>query len=90
MTWFGLGSAAWGVLLIVFVVLWLRRRRRRQRQGLEEDDGGAELGSGGGGGLFGLFGRGDYLCDECRYDYGAACTRPERPNARKCPEYRKR
>ena len=21
------------------------------------------------------------LCDNCRYDYGDACTRPERPNA---------
>ncbi|MCB1196455.1 hypothetical protein KDK77_09740 [bacterium] len=30
------------------------------------------------------------LCDTCKYDYGDACTRPERPNARKCPDYKKR
>jgi hypothetical protein len=27
------------------------------------------------------------LCDTCKYDYGAACTRPERPNATRCPDY---
>ena len=30
------------------------------------------------------------LCDTCKYDYGAACTRPERPNATVCPDYRRR
>lgn len=30
-----------------------------------------------------------FLCDSCRYDYGDACTRPERPNARRCPDYKK-
>lgn len=27
------------------------------------------------------------LCDRCKYDYGNVCTRPERPNARKCPDF---
>lgn len=31
-----------------------------------------------------------YLCDSCRYDYGGACTRPERPNAVVCPDYKKK
>ena len=31
-----------------------------------------------------------FLCDTCRYDYGTACSRPERPNARECPDYKKR
>jgi len=30
------------------------------------------------------------LCDTCKYDYGTACTRPERPNARRCPDYKHR
>lgn len=30
------------------------------------------------------------LCDDCRYDYGDACSRPERPNARRCPDYKRR
>lgn len=30
------------------------------------------------------------LCDTCKYDYGNVCTRPERPNARKCPDYKRR
>lgn len=39
-------------------------------------------------GLLGL--RGTPLCDTCKYDYGAVCTRPERPNALRCPDYRAR
>ena len=35
-------------------------------------------------------GLGGILCDTCKYDYGTACTRPERPNATVCPGYRKR
>lgn len=31
-----------------------------------------------------------YLCDTCRYDYGTACSRPERPNAVQCPDYKPR
>ena len=27
------------------------------------------------------------LCDICRYDYGDACRRPERPNATQCDDY---
>ena len=27
------------------------------------------------------------LCDTCKYDYGAACRRPERPNATQCEDY---
>ena len=30
------------------------------------------------------------LCDTCKYDYGDACTRPERPNAMRCPDYKRR
>ena len=30
------------------------------------------------------------LCDTCKWDYGDACRRPERPNARRCPDYRRR
>lgn len=35
-------------------------------------------------------GRSEFLCDTCKYDYGSACTRPERPNARRCPDYRRK
>lgn len=38
--------------------------------------------------LFG--GSGSPLCDTCRYDYGDACSRPERPNALRCPDYKAR
>lgn len=31
-----------------------------------------------------------YLCDSCKYDYPSACRRPERPNALKCPDYKKK
>ncbi len=31
----------------------------------------------------------EFLCDSCKYDYGNACNRPERPNARRCPDYRR-
>ena len=31
-----------------------------------------------------------YLCDKCRWDYGDACNRPERPNALSCPDYKRR
>ncbi len=27
------------------------------------------------------------LCDNCKYDYGDVCTRPERPNATRCEGY---
>lgn len=30
------------------------------------------------------------LCDSCRFDYGDVCKRRERPNARVCPDYRRR
>jgi len=39
--------------------------------------------------LFALEGSG-YLCDRCRWDYGDACRRPERPNAKTCPDYERR
>jgi hypothetical protein len=32
----------------------------------------------------------EFLCDTCLYDYGSACRRPERPNARKCPDYKRK
>ena len=31
-----------------------------------------------------------YLCDSCKWDYGNACSRPERPNALVCSDYKKR
>jgi len=31
----------------------------------------------------------EFLCDTCRYDYGSACVRPERPNAMECEDYKK-
>lgn len=31
-----------------------------------------------------------YLCDTCKWDYGNACKRPERPNAISCPDYKKK
>jgi hypothetical protein len=33
-------------------------------------------------------GASEFLCDTCRYDHGGACRRPERPNARRCPDFR--
>ena len=35
-------------------------------------------------------GGGRPLCDTCKYDYGDACVRKERPNALRCSDYRKR
>lgn len=35
----------------------------------------------------GGWGRSEFLCDTCTFDYGNACTRPERPNATRCPDY---
>ena len=32
----------------------------------------------------------EFLCDTCRYNYGSACTRRERPNAVTCPDYKRR
>ena len=29
-----------------------------------------------------------FLCDSCKYDHPSSCSRPERPNAKRCPEYR--
>lgn len=31
-----------------------------------------------------------YLCDTCKWDYGNACKRRERPNALVCPDYKKK
>ena len=30
------------------------------------------------------------LCDRCKFDYGDVCRRPERPNALKCPDFKRR
>ncbi len=32
-------------------------------------------------------GESDFLCDTCKYDHGQACSRHERPNARRCADY---
>ncbi|HEY8418125.1 MAG TPA: hypothetical protein VIK93_08855 [Limnochordales bacterium] len=37
-----------------------------------------------------VFGGSRFLCDSCKYNYGHACWRPERPNATRCPDYRRR
>ena len=37
-----------------------------------------------------LFTGGAPLCDSCKYDYGNVCTRPERPNAQTCPDYKRK
>jgi hypothetical protein len=37
-----------------------------------------------------IFGPSDFLCDTCRYDWGTACRRPERPNAKQCDDYEPR
>ena len=37
-----------------------------------------------------LFGMGGFLCDTCKYDYRSACNNPDRPNATRCREYRRR
>lgn len=31
-----------------------------------------------------------FLCDSCKYNWREACTRPERPNATNCPDYKPR
>ena len=31
-----------------------------------------------------------FLCDTCKYNWGNACMRKERPNAKVCPEYKKK
>jgi hypothetical protein len=35
-------------------------------------------------------GPGAPLCDRCKWDYGDVCKRPERPNARRCPDFHER
>jgi hypothetical protein len=35
-------------------------------------------------------GPGAPLCDRCKWDYGDVCKRPERPNARRCPDFEQR
>ncbi|MEL6429649.1 MAG: hypothetical protein AAFZ87_07360 [Planctomycetota bacterium] len=40
--------------------------------------------------LFATGGGGGYLCDNCKWDYGDACKRRERPNARTCPDFKRR
>lgn len=43
--------------------------------------------------LFGALlrtGTSGYLCDRCKWDYGDACKRPERPNARTCEDFKPR
>jgi hypothetical protein len=38
----------------------------------------------------GLLRRGEFLCDTCKYNDPRDCSRPERPNATSCPDYRGR
>ncbi|MBU1262943.1 hypothetical protein KKG61_04155 [bacterium] len=39
----------------------------------------------------GLFGKTtSFLCDTCMLDWRGACDNPERPNAQKCHNYKKR
>ena len=30
----------------------------------------------------------EFLCDNCMYDHDSACSRLQRPNAIRCPDYR--
>ena len=32
----------------------------------------------------------EFLCDACNYDNERDCSRPERPNAKTCPDYKAR
>lgn len=41
------------------------------------------------GGLF-TQGSSEFLCDTCRYNNERDCRRPERPNAARCPDYKRR
>ena len=34
--------------------------------------------------------REEFLCDACKLNFRDLCRRPERPNARVCPDYRKK
>jgi hypothetical protein len=38
----------------------------------------------------GFLRRGQFLCDTCKYNDARDCSRPERPNATSCPDYRGR
>lgn len=40
--------------------------------------------------LMDVLGTGDILCDTCRYDHPNACRNPERPNATRCKDYKRR
>jgi hypothetical protein len=33
---------------------------------------------------------GEFLCDTCKYNHPGTCSRPDRPNATRCPDYRSR
>lgn len=35
-------------------------------------------------------GGGEILCDNCKYNYGNVCMRSERPNATRCPDFKRR
>ena len=35
-------------------------------------------------------GTSEFLCDRCKYDTVELCSRPERPNAKSCPEFKAR
>jgi hypothetical protein len=37
-----------------------------------------------------LISRSEFLCDDCKWNYGAVCVRPERPNATTCPDYKRK
>ncbi len=33
---------------------------------------------------------GEFLCDKCKFNHPNTCTRRERPNARTCPDYKRK
>ena len=37
-----------------------------------------------------ILGVGDILCDTCRYDHPKSCDNPDRPNATRCKNYKRR
>ena len=46
--------------------------------------------SGGGSAFRVLRGSSEFLCDDCKWNYGIVCTLPDRPNATKCPDYKRK
>ena len=68
----------WGVALTAAIVIGALRARRGATAGADDAGGGALLGSG------------DFLCDTCKYNHPSTCSVPDRPNATRCDEYKRK